>query len=176
MTNSGDQPAITPDMKVAALLKDFPDLEEVLIDIAPAFKKLRNPVLRRTVAKITSLRQAARVGGVTIGEVVNRLRVAAGQEAQWEKDGEKTDATAERPSWVDDCEVEVFDARETIESGSHPLSQVLGAVNKLAPGQAYAIITPFLPAPMIDKVQAKGFLTWTDQKGPDHFVTYFSRA
>lgn len=176
MTDSANRTDITPDIKVAALLKEYPELEEVLIGIAPAFKKLRNPVLRRTVAKITSLRQAARVGSVSIGELVNKLRVAAGQEEPWAEDGEETAAAEGRPSWVDDAEVETFDARETIEAGGHPLPQAMSGVDKLEPGQAYAIVTPFLPAPMIDKIKAKGFHAWTDQKGPEHFVTYFTRS
>ncbi|MHC4830644.1 MAG: DUF1858 domain-containing protein [Planctomycetota bacterium] len=42
---------ITPETKVAQLLQHYPELEETLIAMAPAFKKLRNPVLRRSVAK-----------------------------------------------------------------------------------------------------------------------------
>jgi len=84
-----------------------------------------------------------------------------------------TDA-AQRPAWVDQSEVEIFDARETIESGGHPLPRVFSAVDKLGAGQAYAIVTPFLPAPMIDKIRAKGFRTWTEKKGPEKFVTYFA--
>ena len=57
-----DRIDITPQTKVGELLTAYPELEDLLIEIAPAFKKLRKPVLRRTVAKVTSLAQAARVG------------------------------------------------------------------------------------------------------------------
>jgi Domain of unknown function (DUF1858) len=174
MTDPKNQPTITPDMMVAALLKDFPDLEEVLMDLAPAFKKLQTPALRATVTRTTSLHQMAQGTNVTLGEMINRLRVAAGQEEPMSDT--QTDAAAGTPSWVTDCEVELFDARETIEAGNHPLPEALAAVNKLTPGQAYAIVTPFLPTPMIEKIGAMGFQTWTDPKGPAHFVTYFSRA
>ncbi len=50
---------ITPQTKVKELLDAYPELEPVLIDMAPAFKKLRNPVLRRTIARVTSIKQAA---------------------------------------------------------------------------------------------------------------------
>ena len=43
---------ITSQTKVAVLLEHFPELEETLIAMAPPFKKLRNPVLRRSVAKV----------------------------------------------------------------------------------------------------------------------------
>jgi hypothetical protein len=46
---------ITPQTKVGELLDAFPELENVLIQIAPPFKKLRNPILRRTVARVTRL-------------------------------------------------------------------------------------------------------------------------
>ena len=41
-------------------------------------------------------------------------------------------------------------------------------------GQAFAIVTPFTPSPMIDKLREKGFRSWTEQKGPEHYVTHFS--
>ena len=57
---------ITPKTKVAELLSTYPELEDVLVDMAPAFKKLKNPVLRRTIARVTSLQQAASVGEVPV--------------------------------------------------------------------------------------------------------------
>ena len=77
---TGDNFPIESSTKVAALLDQYPELEGVLIEMAPRFKKLRNPILRRTVARIASLRQAAAVGGIPVGELVNRLRVEVGQE------------------------------------------------------------------------------------------------
>ena len=57
-----DKPLITSTTKVADLLKSYPELEDVLIAMAPPFKKLKNPVLRRSVAKLATLQQAAAVG------------------------------------------------------------------------------------------------------------------
>jgi hypothetical protein len=74
-----EKPLITPQTKVGDLLKDFPELEETLVKIAPAFKKLRSPMLRRTVARVTNLAQAARVGGVPVDELIQKLRRAVGQ-------------------------------------------------------------------------------------------------
>ncbi len=70
---------ITPDLKVAALLDEYPELEPVLIELAPAFKKLRNPVLRKTVARVTTLERAAGIAGLDTAVLVKALRKAAGQ-------------------------------------------------------------------------------------------------
>ena len=55
---------ITPKTKVLELIETYPELEDILIEIAPAFKKLKNPILRKTVAKIATLQQAAAIGNI----------------------------------------------------------------------------------------------------------------
>jgi hypothetical protein len=44
---------------VADLLDSWPELEETLVAQAPAFRRLRNPVLRRAVARVATLEPAA---------------------------------------------------------------------------------------------------------------------
>ena len=65
---------------MAKLLDAYPQLEDLLIELSPAFKKLKSPVLRKTVAKIASLQQAASIGNISISEMINKLRNAVGQE------------------------------------------------------------------------------------------------
>jgi len=71
--------AITPATRVAELLEAYPDLEELLIQQAPAFKALKNPILRRTVAKVATLEKAAQVAGIPARQLVSALRQAVGQ-------------------------------------------------------------------------------------------------
>jgi hypothetical protein len=169
------RPDITPDMKVGVLLDAYPELTDVLIGIAPAFKKLRNPVLRRTVAKLTSLRQAAQVGGVSLGEMIGKLRTAAGIQEEWQGE-ETTSADTARPDWFDPAKiVDTFDATELIEGGGHPLPEVMSTLRGLEAEQIYAIVTPFTPAPMIDKAGEAGYRAWCEQTGTEEFKTYFSR-
>ena len=46
----------------------------------PPFAKLRNPVVRRTVAKVATLEQAAKIGGVSLQAMILRLREVTGQQ------------------------------------------------------------------------------------------------
>ena len=57
---------ITPSLTVHALLEAYPELEEVLIGLAPPFKKLKNPFLRRSVAKVATMKHIASVGGIPL--------------------------------------------------------------------------------------------------------------
>ncbi|MBL7047165.1 MAG: DUF1858 domain-containing protein, partial [Candidatus Marinimicrobia bacterium] len=62
-------------IRIHDLLKEYPQLEKVIIELNPLFKKLKNPVLRKTVGKIATIEQAANVAGLDVMEFVNRLRI-----------------------------------------------------------------------------------------------------
>jgi len=54
---------ITPETKLGELLERYPQLEQTLLDHSPAFAKLKNPLLRRTVAKVATLQRWHRWAG-----------------------------------------------------------------------------------------------------------------
>ena len=153
---------ITPETKVGELLEAYPELEETLVAIAPAFSKLKNPVLRRTVARVATLAQAARVGGVEVRTLVGTLRQAAGLP------GEPTAAEAAAagevlaapPAWHDEARVVArIDADEILAKGDHPLGAVQGAAASLPKGGELLLVSSFLPAPLVDAMRKKGFET-----------------
>lgn len=170
---------ITPQTKVGELLKAYPQLEDVLIGIAPAFKKLRNPVLLRTVARVTSLAQAARVGNVPVADLVRQLRHAVGQpdlEMTPDQAAGSAGPTA-TPSWFNPESIsQSHDARPIIEAGLQPIGRVLSDLDRLPSGNIYELITPFEPAPLIDKAKEKGYLAFTRTEGSAEYRTYFMRA
>jgi hypothetical protein len=168
---------ITPDTIVADLLNNYPLLEDKLIEIAPVFKKLKNPVLRRTIAKVTSLKQAAIVGNVQLGVLINELRKAAGHETMSVQEASPVQYnTAAKLSWADEKNASViYDAREDLESGAHPLAKVMKEVTELKDDEVYLLITPFTPAPLIEKLEAKGFIIYSEVLSPGRFGTFVKR-
>lgn len=165
---------ITPDLKVSALLEHYPEMEETLIGLSPEFQRLRNPVLRRTVARLATLRQVARVGGLEVGALVGALRAAAGLDVCTtdSRDGE-TDA-AGPPAWWREP-IRTLDARPIIEDGGHPLPQVLKALEGLPRGEVFCLVTPFVPEPLLDVVRSRGLQVWTAPRGPDGSIrSYFT--
>lgn len=167
------QLVITPQTKVHELLESYPELEDVLIEIAPVFKKLQNPILRRTIARVTTLQQAALVGQVSVNLLVNTLRQKTGQDKLEGLDPGLA-GQAEKPSWFHtDKIVKKLDARPVIEQGGHPLGEVLSGVGELKTGDIFELITPFQPAPLIERVVAQGCDNWTEQIAEDHFINYF---
>ena len=167
---------ITPETKIGELLGAYPTLETTLAQIAPAFKKLSNPVLRRTVARITSLRQAAKVGGVSLVEMINRLRTEVGQPPLDLPDTMMEESSAPRPTWRDTLRVwKTLDARPLIASGQEPLSIVMRDLTDLPEDATYELVAPFLPAPLIDKAVRRGFESFSEKAEDGSTHTYFRR-
>jgi hypothetical protein len=167
--------SIDPDTKVATLLDHYPELEDALIAMAPPFQKLRNPILRRSAAKVASLRQAAAVAGLSVGEMVNALRSAVGQEAI-ESDSISADVSyfGDRPEWFDPTRVVLSIDERQVDPETMALTRIMNEAKGLKSGQILALVTSFLPAPGIDIFKKKGYLVWTVREGPELIKTYIS--
>jgi hypothetical protein len=169
---------IIPSTKVAELLAAYPELEDVLIGMAPPFKKLKNPILRRSVAKVASVSQAAAVARLPVGEVVNALRSAVGHpELTIDATASDAEYLTAQPDWVDLSRVvATVDERENTGDDEMPLNRVIREATRLDEGDLLELITTFLPAPGIDRLKAKGFNVWPVETAPSIIRTYISRA
>ncbi|MBU4268358.1 MAG: DUF1858 domain-containing protein [Acidobacteria bacterium] len=167
-----DKLIITPKTRVLQLLEAYPQLEDVLIGIVPAFKKLQNPMLRRTVARVATLQQAAAIGSVKVDELINRLRREVGQDLYTGSAGNAYNTA--KPGWFDAKLVAgEFDARIKLAAGEQPVNQVMADLTAMAAGTVYKLSAPFLPAPLIDKAASLGIRHWLVREGEGSFVVYF---
>jgi uncharacterized protein (DUF2249 family) len=80
------------------------------------------------------------------------------------------------PAWYDPARIaQVFDARPLIEAGQHPLPQVMEAASALTAGEILELVTPFEPAPLIEKVRALGLDAWVRRAADGAVQTYFRK-
>lgn len=166
---------ISPKTKVGELLDAFPQLEDVLLELSPSFAKLKNPILRKTVARVASLQQAAMVGGLKVDELVNRLRKEVGQDLFGGESENVQYLAVTPPDWFNETQVgPQFDASPIINSGGSPMADILALAKELQQGEILEIKTPFVPAPIIDMLKDKGFKSFSLQNG-DEVVSYFAK-
>ena len=164
---------ITPKTKVFDIIEAYPELEDILIAYMPTFEKLKNPVLRRTVGKIATLQQAAIIGNVNVGELVNHLREKIGQNAE-KINTDEHQYNYQSPAWFDADKVTVrLDVREMLANGEHPVAQVMEDLKKQKEDEIYQLIAPFLPVPLIDKASSLNFIHWIEKEDDELFFIYF---
>jgi hypothetical protein len=163
---------ITPKTKVLQMIEAYPQLEDVLISYVPAFEKLKNPVLRRTVARIATLQQAASIGNIPVGDLINRLRSEVGQDLL--TDGTTSEYNQTEPDWFDEKLIgQELDAREMLAAGEQPVNQVMADLHNMKEGTIYKLTAPFLPAPLIDKAISMEISHWLKKEKEDLFYVYF---
>ena len=166
---------ITPVSLIGELLERWPELEAVLVELSPHFQALANPALRRTVAKVATLRQVSTVSGVPLGVLIERLRAGAGLSPIVVSD-EPIGAASERPAWAAvGSAVRTLDARAAIESGEHPMPQAMADLARLGDGQVYQLVTPFVPAPLLDLARQEGFESFSVTEAPGLVRTFFRK-
>ena len=60
-------------VKINDLLKEYPGLLDFLVNKWPTFKKLKNPVLRKTIGKMATINQAAAMAGIDAATLVTEI-------------------------------------------------------------------------------------------------------
>ena len=88
---------LTPKTTVHTLLKEYPFLLDFLADYHPEFKKLTNPVLRRTVGRMATLDTVAEQGNVPLNRLTDDIAT------------EVEKRTGTRPPIADVADVETID-------------------------------------------------------------------
>ncbi len=148
-------------------------MEDVLIGIAPPFKKLKNPILRRSVAKVATIKHISSVGGVPLDELIGKLREAVGQEKSTDSYDDQ-DYFGEQPDWYSPEKVSLSLDEDKVEDKDRmTLAVILEAARNVQPGEIIELVTSFLPAPGIDILKSKGYSVWTRKEGDDLIKSYF---
>jgi hypothetical protein len=164
---------ITPTTKVNDLLNFYPELEETLIDIAPPFKKLKNKFLRKSIAKVATLKHISSVGNVPLNELINKLREAVGQ-SKTSDFYEDENYFSDRPEWFSADKISLSIGEESIEDKNKmTLVPILQEARKVKKGEIIELTTTFLPAPGIDRMKAKGYSVWTVNEEDNLIKSYF---
>lgn len=164
---------ISPSTSVYDLLESYPELEEKLISFAPPFKKLKNPFLRKSVAKVASLKHVSSVGNIPLNELINKLREAVGQPGSDETFNEE-DYYSDEPNWfsVNNISVSVNESKLK-DPDEMTLVAILREARNVKKGDIIELITTFLPAPGIDLLKSKGYSVWTKKEDGGLIKSYF---
>ncbi len=167
---------ITPKTKIYDLLEAYPELEDLLISMAPEFVKLKNPLLRKTIAKVANISQAAAIGGLNVEQMVNQFREKVGLESIEQIDDSGTKYNTSQPGWFETgTVVKVIDIREMLNRGEQPVHEVLSSVKALDENEILETIAPFIPAPLLDKSLSLGYRHWLDRKQEGEYRVYFAK-
>ena len=164
---------ITLETKIYDLLRAYPFMEDELIRINPKFKKLKNPVLKRTVARIASIKQAAAVGGMDAVELLNAIRTKVGQKPL---DVQIEQKEEEAPAWIAKEPKAVLNANRLLDEGKNPLAEISKRLKSLEDDEIIVLESDFKPEPLIEEMKKKGVGVYSKEVEPNRFLTYLCKC
>jgi len=171
---------INENTRVSELIKFNEDAIDAIASINKMFKKLKNPVLRKVLAKRVSISDAAKVGGAKVEDFYKVLK-PLGFESET-IDFEKNNKPNTQYKFntmdinkIDPATIVELDVRDEIAGGSDPFATIMDAVKKLPEGKTLKLINVFEPIPMINKLNKKGYESFVDNSQPGMVITYFHK-
>jgi uncharacterized protein (DUF2249 family) len=176
---------IRPDDRISAVLARDERLLDVLVSTAPAFARLKNPLMRRTMASLVTVQQAAQIAGLDADALVDRLNRAladGGAAPARPPPQASTSSTAPTSTPVPATLLATppellvdLDVREELRAGREPFARIMGAVRDLAPGSVLRLRAIFEPAPLYGVLAKKGLSHFTERIASDDWRVWFFR-
>jgi len=179
--------------RVSDVLTRDESLVEIFVRLGPQFSKLRNRALRRVMARLVTVEQAARMAGVSTAELLLDLNTAIGlapavaptERGASSRDGdERTDSGGRDAESVGaetrdvhpvDARVVEIDVRDDLRAGREPFSRIMAATSALGPGEVVHLRTTFEPFPLYAVMAKRRFLHEAQAHAKDDWSVWFWR-
>ncbi len=157
---------ISRDTKVGKMLKEYPQTLDVLLATSTHFSKLQNPLLRKTLAPRVTIEQAAKIAGVNLSELLQKLNLKIGANMSILQPKATLSASSpqeSRPPILNNLQPVELDVRPILQGGVDPLKTILKTVEQLAANEYLHLINSFEPIPLYAVLGKRGF---------DHFTEF----
>ncbi len=171
--------------RVAAVLARDERLLEVFTSLSPAFEKLRKPAMRKVMAKLVTIEQAARMAGIEPELLLARLNAVVGDVGGAGSGGDEpqsTQSTPRRkggvgmPAALAAIPAELIvdlDVRPDLRRGEEPFSKIMAARREVPPGGVLRLCAIFEPVPLYAVLGKQGFEHWTEKFADDDWRVWF---
>ena len=163
--------------RISSLINENEETIQTIASINKNFLKLKNPILRKVLAPRVTVSDAAKVGGVEINFLINKLEeIGFIFESKIKKKPNDiiNKLNNKNMSAVKNIKNLVsLDVRPTLDSGEDPFNIIMKAVKVLKDEETLKIINSFEPIPLIKKLQSKGYESWTERPVEGEVHTFF---
>lgn len=165
--------------RISKLIEHNIETIEVISSINKHFRKLRNPFLRKALAPRVSIADAARIGGVPVCVMIDKLKEIGfktdddcGCETALPKDKyrlSKKDFDMRKETIVE------LDVRPILEGGTDPFEAIMAKLKTMNERHTLLIINTFEPIPLLNILKKKGYAYETERPENGVVHTYLEK-
>ena len=152
---------ISAKTKISKLIEHNEKTIDVIGSINKHFRKLKNPLLRKALAPRVNIAEAARIGGVPVCVMIDKLKEIGfetaddcGCEAVSPKDKYRLN---ERKINMRKEKIEELDARPILAGGTDPFDAIMAKLKTMNEQHTLKIINTFEPIPLLNILKKKGY-------------------
>ncbi len=160
--------------KISFLVDHHPAAIDTLVTITTKFRKLRNPVLRKLLAKRATISMAAGIAGCSLDSFFEKLK-PLGFEKELSKPSLLQETKVAEKRTFKPEEVIDLDVREILAKDRDPLPGIMKKFRSLGSNKALRIINSFEPTPLMKLLGNQGYHSFTEIPFPGVFHTFFYR-
>jgi uncharacterized protein (DUF2249 family) len=165
--------------RVSDVLARDESLVEVFVRAAPHFSKLRNRAMRRVMARLVTVEQAACTAKIATERLVRELNAALGLADDRPSIGASASAPDGAPKYdrhPEGAPVVELDVRDDLRSGREPFSRIMSAIAALEDEEVFHLRAIFEPAPLFTVLSKRGFVHESMAHAADDWSVWFWRS
>ncbi len=167
--------------RISKLIKYNEQAIDVIASINPHFRKLKNPVLRKLLAPRVSVADAAKIGGVTVNEFLQKLKengfevdfIEQDKDHETESDHIKSKVkhhSMERSNIIE------LDVRPILKGGVDPFETIMSKLKEMKDDQTLLVINTFEPVPLLNLIKNKGYEYEVERPDPGVVHAYLKKS
>ncbi len=176
---------ITEEDTIFDIIQRHPELQQVLPTISEKFKRLNNPLVYNTVARVTTVKTAAGIGGIYLREMLYQINDAIGLGPVFLAEQKKQvgalkesflqsrsgTTPQDRPDWM--SQSPDWPVKDVRDSRQDPFEELSALAQNTPPGQGFILVQRFLPLPLLNYLKLQGFDSHVEKISDQEFHIAF---
>ncbi len=142
---------------IKEVLDKHPDLKQVLIDLSPKFKRMQNPVVFNTLAKFATFKDAAKVTGVSVCEILHTINRFLGVEDKLNKNMPECISSHKDEEVLDGTELIWEESAERYIYNNDSMDELIGKISELKAQENIVILSVEKPTELLKIIKGLDF-------------------
>ena len=160
---------------VKDVLDKYPELKNVLLELSPKFKRMQNPLVYNTLAKYANFKDAAKVTGVSICEILHTINGFLGIEEKLIKNMPECISSQKTDTITEGVEITWNESVERYIYNFDTMGEMIKKISELKQQQNIVILSVENPVELI-KVAAGLNLNFNLEKHREYRLSVFNPA
>ena len=164
---------ILSNANIKETLDKHPDLKEILVKLSPKFAKLQKPALYNTLARFASFKDAAKLTGVSVCEILHTINEYLGVADELIKNAPECISANAKEDQINSTEITWEENADRYILNDDTLAEIIQKINELKAQQNIVLISVEMPLALLKTVDGLEF-KYNIEEGRENRISIFN--